>query len=325
MSAQAIAQYFAQVGILVDNKSIASVDSYLKRVEGSLKKFQSGLEKSTRFNIRFNLDRGKVNRAVQAALRSVATNKDIKLDLNKINIKSQSIVNRLNKDFKDLNKEGRGIKVDARFSQKSLVAMKRQFENYMQKVAISPRVTATLSHNVSQRVARASARAAYSSTAPRASGSSQVDRRSSRNPNHNPMLIGGSVGAFMRYGAYALPLYGGVVGLNAMANRMQELQGQNLGLMVATESVQGAGGKDAAHYQNYLSGLGKELGLKTQDLTPYFAQMLSGSRGTPLEEHLEKGFAELMRFSTVMGIDDQSTKLTIKAFSQMIGKQQIMA
>lgn len=339
MSAQAIAQYFAQVGILVDNKSIASVDSYLKRVENSLKKFQTGLEKSTRFNIRFNLDRGKITRAIQRTLNSVSKSRDVKLNLSKINIKTQNIVNKINRDFKDLTREGRGIKLDARLSQRSLVAMRRQLQDYMQRVAINPRVTATLSHNISNRVAREVARSNFvrsggrggggvigstgrsDSTGGRGTtsrGDSERKARRYRNPNHNPMMIGGSVGAFMRYGTYALPLYAGAVGINAMANRIQELQSQNLGLMVATETVQGAGGKDAQHYQKYLSGLGRELGLKTQDITPLFAQMLSGSRGTPLEDHLEKGFAELLRFTTVMGIDDQSTKLTIKAFSQMI-------
>lgn len=324
MSAQAIAQYFAQVGILVDNRSIASVDSYLNRVEKSMNRFQNRLEKSTRFNIRFNVDRTKITRAIQTTLNSVAKNKDVKLDIGKINVKTQSIVNQVNRDFKEMTREGRGIKLDARFSQRSLVAMKKQFQDYMKTISINPRITATLAHNISQRVARASVRSANN---PRRvySGSDTLPREnptSSRrmNPYHNPMMVGGSIGAVMRYGAYALPLYGGVVGINAMANRVQDLQGQSLGLKVATESVEGVGGLDAAHYERFLAGLGKELGLKTQDLTPYFAQMLAGSRGTDLEPHLEKGFGELMRFSTVMGIDNESTKLTIKAFSQMILK-----
>ena len=321
MSAQAIAQYFAQVGILVDTKSIASVDSYLGRVEKSLARFQNKLEKSTRFNIRFHVDRAKLLRATQSAMNQVSRSKALTLDFNKFNVKTLNIVNNMNKDFKKLTAEGRGIKLDARLSQKSLVSMKRQMQDYMSKAVLSPRVVAQLSHSVSQRVARASARAAYGSTrtpTQTASTSPAAASRRERNPYHNPMLVGGATGAVMRYGMYALPLYGGVMGVNAIANRAAELQGQSLSMQVAMGTVPSGTGKDAAHYEKFLANIGKELGLKTQDIQPMFAQMLSGSLGTDLEPHLEQGFANLLRFGTVMGISDESMKLSIKAFSQMI-------
>jgi tape measure domain-containing protein len=137
---------------------------------------------------------------------------------------------------------------------------------------------------------------------------------------------GAAGGAFGRYGmlgAYGGPailggaaLYGGGV----LNRKGQELEANDLALIAAAGSE-----AQGANYSKFLSDLGDRLGKRTATMSPFFAQMLAGSKGTALEPHLETGFTSLMEYSSVMGLDDQKVKGTIRAFTQMIGKQQIMA
>lgn len=340
-----ISAYYARVGVDVDNASLGRVDNYLGQVERKVLRLQKSIEQATSFNLRFKIDREKALRGFKATSNWLAKHKDLTFDFNKVNFKTQSLVDKINRGFKDASKKGTGVKLDAILSQRSLIAIRRQIANYLKTVTFSPKITAQISHNVSNRVARDIARQSYatiqreqragasssqtSSTTTRQQSSRKYDSVKRTNPMsertmspyYNPMMVGGSIGAMVRYGAYAFPLYGGVWGFNAIANKAATLQSQSLALKVGVGTADGQAARTAKEYEDYLNDLSLRLGITTQQMTPHFAQMLSGAIGTPLEEHLTEGFAKLMEFGSVMGIDDQAMSLTIKAFSQMILKK----
>lgn len=136
----------------------------------------------------------------------------------------------------------------------------------------------------------------------------------------NFLHAGGAAGALSRYGVGSLPFIGGVYGMGAVNRMSQEMQANQLALQAAAGSE--AGG---TQYATFLDKLGTRLGKTTRTMSPFFSQMLAGAKGTALEPHLQTGFSSLMEYSSVMGLDDQKIKGTIRAFTQMIGKQQIMA
>src|SRR5690606_9057477 len=100
-------------------------------------------------------------------------------------------------------------------------------------------------------------------------------------PWHNPMMIGGGVGAFLRYGAYSLPFVAGTMGLNAMAGNLGQLQRTNLLLGTSSGSTQ-----IGREQMEFLSNLGNRLGFTTSSIAPFYSQMFAGSRGTALESQL---------------------------------------
>ena len=136
----------------------------------------------------------------------------------------------------------------------------------------------------------------------------------------NFMYGGGTAGALARYGVGSVPFIGGAYGLMTLNRGSQELQANAMAL-----SASAGNEADTKQYAEFLNNLGDRLGKKTSTMTPFFAQMLAGSKGTALEPHLMSGFESLMEYSSVMMLDDQKVKGTIRAFTQMIGKQQIMA
>lgn len=136
----------------------------------------------------------------------------------------------------------------------------------------------------------------------------------------NFMYGGGTAGALARYGVGSVPFIGGAYGLMTLNRGSQELQANAMAL-----SASAGNEADTKQYTEFLNNLGDRLGKKTSTMTPFFAQMLAGSKGTALEPHLMTGFESLMEYSSVMMLDDQKVKGTIRAFTQMIGKQQIMA
>ena len=136
----------------------------------------------------------------------------------------------------------------------------------------------------------------------------------------NFMYGGGTAGALARYGVGSVPFIGGAYGLMTLNRGSQELQANAMAL-----SASAGNEADTRQYAEFLNNLGDRLGKKTSVMTPFFAQMLAGSKGTALEPHLMSGFESLMEYSSVMMLDEQKIKGTIRAFTQMIGKQQIMA
>ncbi len=130
------------------------------------------------------------------------------------------------------------------------------------------------------------------------------------------------VEAFGRFGVMGLPFAGGVIaagmGLSALNRNMQEVQGQELALQTVA-------GDKAPQYQEFINNLGNRLGMTTSTLMPGFTQWLAGAQGTALEPNLQSGFEAFTQYGAVTGMDPQSMKGSLRAITQMISKQQIMA
>lgn len=284
----AISSYFAQVGVGIDKSSVNAVSGYLKSIEKQFLSFQGRVQKTLNLPVRVRMNRAIVQKDIQRSL----------------NLASKSARTRLT--------------LDARLSRTSLTDMKNQVKTSLSGITISPSIRPRVYPGVG---GRGSGGGVVNS--PRGKGRN-TDRTANRgegfNPWHNPMMIGGGTGAFMRYGLFSLPMVAGVFGLNALSNTSAELQSQKIAMRMTAGESMGADGKmrDGDYYLNFLDKLGDRLGKTTQMMTPFFTQMLAGAKGTALEPHLESGFENLLQYSSVMGLGDESTKGAIRAFVQMI-------
>lgn len=289
-----IANYFAQVGVGIDRTSITKVNSYLKAIETSLRRFQTNVSRTTQINVGMRVDRA-------------------------------GFLKRLKSTFSGT----RSVKIDVSISQQSLNAMRSQIRTAINGLMISPVINPRIRQPSPVNQPRGGSGGTGGTTT--GTGRGNQSRLTTHNPQrsapyspwHNPMMVGGGVGAFMRYGAFSLPLVAGTFGLNALSNKAATLQSQDLMMDVSMGALGQPG--ESQIYKDFLNNLGDRLGRTTESMTPFFAQMLSGAKGTALEPHLMSGFSSLMEFGSVMGLGTESMKGTIKAFTQMIGKQQIMA
>src|SRR5690625_1355715 len=103
------------------------------------------------------------------------------------------------------------------------------------------------------------------------------------NPWYNPMLVGGSLGAFMRYGAYSLPFVAGTMGTSSMANRAAEVQNARDILKVAL-----GGDQEGARHYSFLTQLGERLGFGAIDVARPYSKWVSSSRGSSFERRSEE-------------------------------------
>lgn len=315
----AIASYFAQVGIGLDQNALNKVDSYLDRVEKSLQRFQGKMSRKSSLELRFRVDQAKLNTNIQAAMKQASRSGAVALDVGKFNFKSGSLISAINREFKLASQANRGVKIDARLSEGSLRAMRTQIQSSMKGLIISPTINANV-------VSRTRARIGSGEGGEVRRGGYDVIRRqnptSSRNmsPYYNPMMIGGGVGAVMRYGAYALPLYAGAIGFNSASNKAQTLQSQDLMMKVSTQDP-----AEAAKQIEYLNKLGNYLGITTETMAPFYGQLYAGSKGTPMEDTLQDGFKKFLEYSSVVGLDAEQQKGALRAISQMIAKRTVMS
>lgn len=121
------------------------------------------------------------------------------------------------------------------------------------------------------------------------------------NPWYNPMLVGGSLGAFLRYGPYSLPFVAGAMGTSAMASRATDIQNARAILDVALQGRE-AGGQ---HY-DFLSRLGTQLGFRPEDVARPYSKWISSSRGTSFERHVPQSFRGLMEYAATRRLDGGS-------------------
>src|SRR5690606_32449753 len=112
-------------------------------------------------------------------------------------------------------------------------------------------------------------------------------------------------------------IFGGL-GIASLNRKISELEM----LPVMMESVTGSKA-NAQRELAFLNELGNLVGAPTTELASDYTKILASAMGTPLEGKIQSGFASLTKYGKVMGLDSQSMKLSFRAFSQMIGKQQI--
>lgn len=183
------------------------------------------------------------------------------------------------------------VSFNARISANSIAAMRNQVRNALEGITIRPRID------------------------PRVPSSIDVGTRSSgggrSRSSGNPMLLGGAAGAFMRFGVYSLPFIGGAMGLNALSNTLREFRAQETGLEFAA-SMASDPNKDVKYFRGYLDHVGDVTGIKESLLSRDFHQMLAGSAGTSMEEHLEEGFLGLTQYAAILGLSDENMRLVMR-------------
>lgn len=296
-----VASYFAEVGVGIDKKSMARVNDFLDKIEYRLSSFSR----------RTNARNGGFTFFNASNLQSQLTraSKNLTLRINDVVISRGAINNAL---------RANPLILRAVLSQASLNAIQAQVNSITGRINVRPGRTPTRAPTVS----------AGAPTGGSGRGGRGPTSHTTQNPNggrnfnpwHNPMMIGGGVGAFMRYGAYSLPFVAGAYGLNAMAEQASMLQGQQM-MLNASVGDRALG----TQQMNYLSNLGDTLGRKTSSMTPFFAQMYAGSRGTELEAQLPRGFESFMMYGSVLGLSDEQMKGANRAISQMIAKRRVQA
>jgi len=243
-------------------------------------------------------------RSVENQVRRFQANitKNSQINL-KLNLNNKALLGNIRSLF---NKSSSTFKINATLSPQSLNHMRAQIRSAISGITVSPRIRPNV----------VAPRSQPGSSGGRQTGPSRNPTSRPTSPFHNPMMVGGGVGAFMRYGAFSLPFVAGSFGLNALSNRAAVLQNQDMMMDVSIGALGSAG--ESERYKKFLNDLGDRLGRTTESMTPFFSQMLSGAKGTELEPHLQEGFASLMEFGSVMGLGTESMKGTIKAFTQMI-------
>lgn len=95
-------------------------------------------------------------------------------------------------------------------------------------------------------------------------------------------------------------------------------------LQTKLTSVLGDQAKAVEKIEN-LKSLGQRVGANPLELANSYTQMLASTTGTALEPYFDSGFEQFTRYGKVMGLDEEAMKGSMRAVTQMISKDQIMA
>lgn len=152
---------------------------------------------------------------------------------------------------------------------------------------------------------------------PRASSNSRSSSRGSF------AHMGGTAGAFMRYGVASLPFIGGVYGLGALNRSNQEAISARLTTQAVLQS-KGYTEDQGKQAFGWLRNLAYDVGFNYMDAAPEYNQFLSNALGAGFSvegaQDIFQGFAE---YQTAMGVTPARRKLVQGALSQMLGKGKV--
>lgn len=294
-----ISQYYAEVGVGIDKKSLRSTQAYLKNIERMMLNFKKRIERQQSITFRVRVDRLSMLKQLQMSANRVSNAVIIPIKRFKINEKSLiSAMNRVANSTK-FNKQ---LSFNAKISGKSLSAMRQQIRMALEGTVIRPKINPVLTRGVRG--------VTHQSNQTTGSGRSS---RGGTNPYHNPMMVGGGAGSIMRYGAFALPFIGGVMGLNAMNNFASTQVSQKTALdMTSSMSTTGITGDQN---REFLKNLAQSVGKTSMGMTPVYTQMLAASQGTSLEEKMPDMFSGIMQYASVMGLGEESIKRAMTGFN----------
>ena len=252
------------------------------------------------------VDRAAMLQALQNGLNRVS--KSLVLTISRFKINEAGLARTFNASFKKPAFSNR-MQISVRLSQASLSGMRAQIRQALEGMTIRP----TIRPRYQQGSGGGRIVGGGSDDWVRRS-----DPRSRRmSPYHNPMMLGGAIGAGVRYGAFALPLVGGAMGLNALSNTLHEYRAQETGLEFAAGMTSDPD-KDVSYYRKYLRYVGDVTGQRESNLSRDFHQMLAGSAGTEMEPHLEEGFLGLTQYASILGLSDENMRLVMRGVTQMI-------
>lgn len=309
-----ISQYYAKVGVDTDRKSLSSVDSYLGSIERKFQGFQRKLRRGNHFKLEFSGN--EVVKSLNKSLRKGGGQR-ASLDLGRVSFKHDSLIRSLNNSLKKASAAGRELGIDAKLSGASLQNIRRQLRE----------LTAVLNVNANVRGTTTGVGSGFSTQTglPNQLG---ADRRFPHNVKredptgnrsmskyYNPIMMGGASGAIARYGMHALPLYGGVLGINSMVNKAA-INEQQVSQLRSTIDVYGGTG-NLENYLKNLETISDNLAVQTGDLIPNFTEAIGAWIGTPIEDAAVKSFNEVTKLTVSMGLNAKDTSETLSAFTNM--------
>lgn len=301
-----VSQYFAEVGVGLDMKSLRSTQAYFKRIERTMLNFKRRVEKQQSVTFRAGVDRASMLKSLQVSANRLA--KSVIIPLNRFHVNQNALVRAFNKAV-STSKFTREFSIGLRVSSQSLAAMRQQIRSALEGTIIRPRINPKI----------VGGRGVTSVGSQRVSdGNRYLDPRNTKrmSPWHNPMMIGGGAGAFLRYGMFSLPFVAGAIGLNSLNTFASTQQAQKTSLdMVSDMSTTGRTGDDN---RAFLRDLAQRIGKTSMGMTPIYTQMLAASTGTELESKMPEMFSGLMQYASVMGLGEESIKRAMTGFNILL-------
>jgi len=316
-----ISNYYAQVGVQIRRDSIQKVDRYLNNIHKRMRNFQRRVGRMSTIRFTARLDSARTMARLQRDMSNLGRN--LRVDIRNISLSRESLNRSLQQMF---GGQQQALQLNARISQQSLERMRDQVRNSLSNISISPTMNARVSRGSygSTAAAAAAGAAAGARTGHKWAGdkTKRMSPTSGRrfNPWYNPMMIGGGLGAFMRYGVYSLPFMAGTMGAISIARRAEDIQSAYRVLDVASGSpIAGAG------QMRFLQDLGDRLGFVGRDVAPQYSRLMLAARGSSLEENLQDHFANFMSYSAVTGSDPDTINTMIRRIlsSRMITKSDL--
>lgn len=126
----------------------------------------------------------------------------------------------------------------------------------------------------------------------------------------NFLHAGGAAGAFMRYGAGALPFIGGAYGMMALNKANQNLVSSN----IAAESVLGGRSKEML---DWLASKTNYIGASYADTLPQFTKFMASAQPLMGADASKDIFASFLQFGRTRGADRVSMNRALTAVAQI--------
>jgi tape measure domain-containing protein len=131
---------------------------------------------------------------------------------------------------------------------------------------------------------------------------------------------GGLMGAGMGFARGALPGLGAAFAVGAVNQINQQLVATNTALEAVSGSAEGY-----ASNLKFLEKLTEEQGRNMRDVAPQFNSILASAQGAIGNKGTQDLFRGVMKYGTVMGLDQEAMKGSLRAISQMFSKDKIQA
>ena len=355
MARQKIADYFAQIGIKVDQKSIDRLGKSLDNIERGLHNMEAGARKS--FSVLKPLTKAEhgLNKAIAEGNKSLNKRSGIVKRL-----KNQSFGGSRLKgksyvwgDTSHLDNSVKRVTNSARKAQQSMYdslfgakqspyeGMDKSHAAAMREDMRRTRAAQNLAR-IQENVARREAIMAQRTAAIREAGAkraaaiitaaelkaqaiaSRMGGGGAGRPSGRGMFggatVGGAVGAASSGMAGLLPGFGAAYAAVNFNKIGQELQAIENALLAVSGSE-----KAAAENMAFLNSVGAEMGKTVRGLGPEFVKLAASIQGTALGGQEQTIFKSFMKYGTVMGLDEEAMKGSFRAVSQMVSKQQVYA
>jgi hypothetical protein len=363
MASQKIADFFAQIGIKVDQKSIDRMGKSFNDIERGLHNMEVATKKS------FNVMKPLVKAETQLSKAVQQGNKGLKEQARLL--KKNASLEKVRGSAKRLSEGGRvqigrsrfrgdlsyldrqkAVTNKARNAQQAMydnlfgakqsaysgldsshaAAMREDMrrtraaqnlariqENVARREAAMAARTAVIRENGARRAAAiiAAAELKAQSIASRMGGGAG---RPSGRGILGGATVGGAVGAASSSIAGFLPGFGGAYLLGSVNKTGQDLVAADNSIRALAPNQ-----KEAEGILGFLKQFGSEIGGSQSDLTKQFASVYASTRSSIGAVATQDMFRGILKYSNVLGMDDEAVKGSLRAVSQMFSKNQIMA